>query len=112
MIFGKENAIKQEIIHVGEKLYALRLVVARSGNLSARLDEQTLLVTATGSALGSLSADDIIKINLTSEADIKNPRLTSEFPLHHLIYKSFAWVVIHCHPTLVNAYFSVCPTLD
>jgi len=112
MIFGKENVLRQEIIGIGEKLYALRLVVARSGNLSARLDEQTLLVTATGSALGSLATADIIKIDLASETDIKNPRLTSEFPLHHLIYKSFPHrVVIHCHPTLVNAYFSVCPTL-
>jgi len=44
--------------------------------------------------------------------DIKKERLTSEFPLHSLVYKNFpSKVVIHCHPTLINAYFAVYPDL-
>lgn len=108
MIFGKEKALKNEIINIGKKLYALRLVVARSGNLSVGLDENVILVTASGTSLGNLSHDDIIKVDLTNPEDIKNTRLTSEFPLHSLIYKNFPCkVVIHCHPTLVNAYFAL-----
>jgi L-fuculose-phosphate aldolase len=100
--------MRDEIVSLGKKLYDLRLVVARSGNLSARLDDSHILVTATGTSLGALRGDDIIKVDLSDEADVKNSRLTSEFPLHSLVYKNFpARVVVHCHPTLVNAYFAV-----
>jgi len=106
MIFGKEKALKKEIIKIGGKLYDLRLVAARAGNLSARLDDDNILVTATGTSLGSLNYGDVLKVNLSAE--IKPERLTSEFPLHSLVYKNFpAKVVIHCHPSLTNAYFAV-----
>jgi L-fuculose-phosphate aldolase len=108
MTFGKEKALKNSIINIGKKLYELRLVVARSGNLSCRIDENNILITATGTSLGNLNYGDIIKVDLTNAEDIKNPRLTSEFPLHSLVYRNFPnKVVIHCHPTLVNAYFAV-----
>jgi len=108
MIFNKENKYRDEIIAIGKKLYDLRLVVARSGNLSCRIDENNILVTATGTSLGSLANDDIIKVDLSNPVDIKKERLTSEFPLHSLVYKNFpSKVVIHCHPTLINAYFAV-----
>lgn len=112
MIFSKQKALKNDIINIGKKLYDLRLVVARSGNLSARIDENNILVTATGASLGNLTYADVIKVDLAKDADIKNERLTSEFPLHSLIYKNFPHkVIIHCHPTLINAYFAVCPEL-
>lgn len=112
MIFSKEKSLKDEIINIGKKLYDLRLVVARCGNLSCRVDENNILVTATGASLGELTYEDIIKVDLGSESDLKNPRLTTEFPLHHLVYKNFPnRVIIHCHPTLVNAYFAIYPDL-
>ena len=112
MIFGKEKALRDEVVNIGKKLYELRLVVGRSGNLSARLDENTILITATGSSLGSLSHDDIIKVDLKNEEDLKNKRLTTEFPLHRMVYENSPHKnIIHCHPTLINAYFAVCPEL-
>lgn len=108
MIFTKEKALKDGIIDIGKKLYELRLVVARAGNLSARINENNILVTANGTSLGDLNHEDIIKADLNNEEDAKNPRLTSEFPLHRLIYKNFPnKVIIHCHPTLINAYFAI-----
>ncbi|TAN59725.1 hypothetical protein EPN16_06635 [bacterium] len=112
MIFGKEKALRDEIINIGKKLYDLRLVVGRSGNLSARLDESAILITATGSSLGNLPSDDIIRVDLKNADDLNNKRLTTEFPLHRLAYENFPHkAIIHCHPTLINAYFAVCPEL-
>lgn len=108
MIFNKEKQVKDQIIELGKKLYAIRLVVARSGNLSAKSDDNTVFVTGTGTSLGNLTQDDIYKVDLTNPEDRKNPKLTSEFPLHSLIYDNFKnKVVIHCHPTLINAYFAI-----
>jgi L-fuculose-phosphate aldolase len=103
-----EKAIKEAIINTGKKIYALRLVAAHSGNLSAKLNQDNILITATGTSLGSLKENDIIKVDLKKSQDINKERLSSEFPLHSLIYKNFpAKVVIHCHPPLINGYFAV-----
>lgn len=83
MIFGKEKSLKDGIINIGKKLYDLRLVVSRSGNLSCRIDENNIFVTATGTCLGSLTYDDIIKVDIT--ADTNKERLTSEFPFFLLL---------------------------
>jgi len=96
---------KKEIIDIGRRLYDMRLVVGSSGNLSARLDRDTILVTATGASLGDLRYKDIIKVSLENPRD---KRVTSEFPLHSLIYKNFPHkTIIHCHPVLINGYFAV-----
>jgi len=107
-IMLKERELKRKIIQIGEKLYDLRLVTARAGNISARLDKNNILITATGTALGNLSKADIVKVSLCGLPAQKNKRPSSEFPLHSLIYRHFpARVVIHCHPPLTNAYFAV-----
>jgi ribulose-5-phosphate 4-epimerase/fuculose-1-phosphate aldolase len=108
MIFGQEKKLREEMIDVGKRLYAMRLAVASSGNLSARLDEKNILVTATGAPLGRLYPEFILKVNLNDKAEIKRKRVTSEFPLHSLIYRNSPYTrVLHCHPPLVNAYFAV-----
>ncbi len=108
MILGKERQLKKEIIATGNRLDLLRLVAAHSGNLSARIDDKNILVTATQAALGALKEKDILRVDLTNESDLKNKPVTTEFPLHNLIYKNFPHkAVIHCHPVLINAYFAV-----
>jgi len=108
MISLKENCLKKQIINTGSKLQDLGLVASHSGNLSARLDKDNILITATGTSLGDLRKEDIIRVNLLKEKDTKNSRLSTEFPVHSLIYKNFSIkTIIHCHPPLVNGYFAV-----
>jgi len=106
-MFTKDKDLINELIETGKRLYSLRLSAGRSGNLSARLDEKNILVTATGAALGDLKNEDILKVGLGHE-NLKIKNVTSEFPLHRLIYENSAHkAVIHCHPALVNAYFAI-----
>jgi len=108
----KAKVSKKQIIKIGKKLCRLGLVSGRAGNLSARLDKNNLLITATGCALGDLKYRDILQVSLTNKKSAKNKPVSSEFPLHSLIYQNFASkVVIHCHPPLTNAYFSVYPSI-
>lgn len=112
MSFIQERKLKKEIIETGKRLNSLRLVAGRSGNLSARISDKNILVTATGTALGVLRLKDILKVDLGNESELKSKPVTTEFPLHSLIYKNFAHqAVIHCHPVLVNAYFAVYPDI-
>ena len=108
----KEKTLKDEIIKTGKKLYQVRLFAGRAGNLSARLDKGHILITATGSCLGELKDKDIIKADINGKSTAKNKGVSSEFPLHRLIYKNFpAERIIHCHPPLTNAYFAVYTSL-
>lgn len=108
MIFCKEGKIKKEIIKIGARLYQSGLAVAKSGNLSARLDNENILITATGTSLGNLKYKDIVKVNLQSQEAHGEIKPSSELPLHALVYKNFnARAVIHAHPPLINGYFAV-----
>lgn len=112
MLVNKEKKLKQEIIDIGKKLYDRRLVVSHAGNLSSHIEKNNILITETGSELGQLNYDNIIRVNLDNEQDLKNKRLTTEFLLHRLIYANFPHqAIIHCHPPLINAYFAIYPDI-
>jgi len=107
-----EQDLRLEIIRVGRRLYEAGLAVANSGNLSARLDNEFILITATGTALGQLNEKDIVKVALANSKFEGESKPSSELPLHSLVYKNFpANVVIHCHPPLINGYFAVAKIL-
>ncbi len=107
-----EMELRLKIIKVGKRLYDAGLAVAKSGNISAKLDAQNILITATGTFLGQLSEGDIVKVNLAGNKYEGEIKPSSELPLHSLVYKNFpALVVVHCHPPLINGYFAVAKTL-
>jgi L-fuculose-phosphate aldolase len=109
----KERLLREEIIRVGQRLYRAGLAVAKSGNLSARLDTENILITASGTFLGGLSPEEIVKVNLSTGQCSADKKPSSELPLHSLIYKNFPFqTVIHCHPPLINGYFAVKDKLD
>ncbi len=112
MIFGKEPALKKEIIQTGKRLYHAGLAVAKSGNISGRLDDKHILITATGTSLGNLKSKDIVRVNLDTGKPCGEIQPSSELPLHSLIYKNFpASAVLHCHPPLINGYFAIADSL-
>ncbi len=107
-----EQELRSEIIQVGRRLYSAGLAVAKSGNLSCRIDNENILVTGTGTFLGQLKESGIVRVNLTNGKFEGEARPSSELPLHILVYKNFpAKVVVHCHPPLINGYFAVAKTL-
>ncbi|HNW39499.1 MAG TPA: class II aldolase/adducin family protein [Candidatus Omnitrophota bacterium] len=107
-----DQALRLEIIEVGKRLYAAGLAVAKSGNLSCRIDQENILITGTGTFLGQLKESDIVKVNLASAKFEGELKPSSELPLHSLVYKNFAAkVLVHCHPPLINGYFAVAKAL-
>ena len=102
-----EISLKNEIVGVGKRLYKNGLAVVKSGNISDKLDEDHILITATGTFLGNLSDSDVVKVNIKTLICESKNKPSSELPLHSLVYRnSKANVVVHCHPPLVNGYFA------
>jgi L-fuculose-phosphate aldolase len=99
--------LTRDMIAVGRRLYDTGIALARSGNISARMDDDSILITGTGTYLGKLTDADISCVRLPTQEVTNGPCPSSELPMHALIYRHFPCrVVVHCHPPLTNGYFA------
>jgi L-fuculose-phosphate aldolase len=99
--------LKNKIIEIGKLLWDKGLVTGFNGNISARVDANTLLITATGTCLGFLKQEDIVTINVAGEVIGGIGKASSEKLMHTEIYKNFPQIqaVVHTHPTYTNGFF-------
>lgn len=90
---------KNEIIEIGKLMYNKGYNVSIDGNISVRLSESKLLITATGTRLGFLTHEDIVITDYDGNLIDGKKRATSEKILHTNIYKQRPDVnaVIHAH---------------
>lgn len=100
---------KKEIITIGKLLWDKGLVSGYNGNISVRVDNETLLITATGTCLGYLTDKDIVLINIASGEVIGQGKASTERLMHTEVYKNLPTIkaVIHTHPTYTNGFFLV-----
>ena len=92
------------LIDVGRFLFAQGWVPATSGNLSARLDDGTVLVTVSGYNKGELSPEGLMRVDADGMPLMPNRRPSAETPLHLMVYRRFpdARVVLHTHSPLAT----------
>ncbi|MEO1334706.1 MAG: methylthioribulose 1-phosphate dehydratase [Myxococcota bacterium] len=92
------------LIDVGRFLFSKGWVPATSGNLSVRLDDGTIMVTASGHHKGELSPEGLMQIDLDGRPIFGEGRPSAETPLHLMIYRRFqdARVVLHTHSALAT----------
>jgi L-fuculose-phosphate aldolase len=102
----KQSQLKDEIIRIGKLLWDKGLATGFNGNISARVDENSLLITASGTSLGFLNQEDLVTINLSGEV-VSQGKASSEKLLHTEIYKCFPNVqaIVHTHSTYTNGFF-------
>ncbi|WP_457623907.1 class II aldolase/adducin family protein [Persephonella sp.] len=92
-----EQKIIDEIIFTGSVLYKENLVNSHAGNISVRFGDY-IFITKTGTMLGYLKENDIIKLPLYIETE-KDSEASSELIVHREIYKKTdAKAIIHAHP--------------
>ncbi len=103
---AQAQAIKQEIIEVGRKLWAREYVDGNGGNISYRISHDHVLCTPTMVSKADLTLDDICLVSLDNQRVLGTRAHTSEILLHLEIYKAVptARAVIHCHPPHATAY--------
>ena len=85
---AEETELREHLVTYGNKLTEKRLGQGTWGNLSVRLDSETMLVTPSGIDYALLEAGDMVKVNIhTLKAEGVN-KPTSELELHAEIYKA------------------------
>lgn len=108
---AEEQILRQKLVDYGNKLVETGLVQGTWGNLSIRMNDKYMLVTPSGRDYSSLTAADMVKVNLQTmqhEGDLKP---TSEKGLHAEIYKERPAVqaIVHTHSKFCSV-FAACHT--
>ncbi|MGC1870343.1 MAG: class II aldolase/adducin family protein [Acidobacteriaceae bacterium] len=100
------NALKEEILRVGRKLWERQYVDGNGGNISARVSPHYVLCTPTLCSKGDLCREDLSLVDLDNYQICGDRPQTSEILLHLEIYKAVpaAKAVIHCHPPYATAH--------
>ncbi len=108
------EALKQELVRFGKRLYRLGYMPGTSGNLSVRLDDWRLLATPTGMSKHALRGDDLVVVDLDGRQLDGKRRVTSEIGMHLAIYRERMDVraVIHSHPPIATAFACAGRPLD
>ena len=72
-----------------------------SGNLSARFDDGSILITPTGCAFARVTADDLVHCDASGVPHNPGQRPSVELPLHLAAYRARSDIryVVHTHPT-------------
>ena len=94
-----ESQARKLIIEVGKLLYDRSYVVSSDGNVSIRLDQNTVLATPTMTCKGRMTEDDLALTDMEGKP-LSDKKASSELAMHLLIYKMRPDVgaVCHAHP--------------
>ncbi|WP_029264161.1 MULTISPECIES: class II aldolase/adducin family protein [unclassified Microbacterium] len=102
------ESLIEELSAVGVDIVARGLALASGGNISARIDEDTFVVTGSGTWLDRLTPEDFSVMSLSGEVISGSSSPSSEWKLHQRSYatRSDVNAVVHVHPqhaVLLNA---------
>ncbi len=94
-----KNSLASDLIEFARAVTDHKLTVHTSGNISLKYDEETFLISATGSQLRSLAKDQISQVRISDGKSFQGPPPSIEKNLHQQIYQARSDVnaVLHCH---------------
>ena len=92
--------LEAQLIETGRAMLAHGLAWGTSGNLSARVDSGTMLVSASGTALGAMNPGDFVNVRVADGHWTGTRKPSKEVPMHTGIYQQRpdAQVVLHSSP--------------
>ncbi len=97
------DEIKESIVEAGKRLVESGLISRTWGNISCRIDENTMAITPSGMDYSLITPDDIVEVRLSDCGYSGKRKPSVEKGIHASVYKLYPDVnfVIHTHQ--VNA---------
>lgn len=101
-----EKYLREEMCRVGRLVYERGLISATDGNLSALLDDESILCTPTGLCKGTLEPSDLVVVDFDLNLLKGQKPPSSEIMMHVGAYRSRPDVraVVHAHPPTALAF--------
>lgn len=91
---------KKQIIEYGKRAYNRGFVAANDGNISVKIGNDKLLITASGKSKGFLDLEDILLIDFEGNLIDGKGKVSSEYKMHSMVYQERKDVkgIFHAHP--------------
>ncbi len=100
------EAARTGIVETGRKMLASNLVTGTWGNISCRVEGESLIaVTPSGMEYDTLQTSDIVVLDMDGKVVSGDRRPSTELPMHLHIYKNREDVnaIVHTHSTYATA---------
>jgi L-fuculose-phosphate aldolase len=101
-----ERQHRVEIVQFGKLLHQKGYVAATDGNLTVRLENNTVLATPTGMSKGLMEPEDMVLVDMDGRKIAGRRSVSTEIAMHMLIYRLRPDVrgIVHAHPTTATGY--------
>ena len=103
-----EQVVREQICDVCHKMWQLGWVAANDGNVSVRIDEDTIIATPTGISKSFITPEKLVKLNLKGEIIEAQDgyRPSSEIKMHIRCYEEREDVnaVVRAHPPIATGF--------
>src|SRR5262245_29428999 len=101
-----ERRHREDICRFGRMIHERGYVAATDGNLSVRLDPETVLCTPTAISKGMMEPEDLVVVDMKGKKVAGRRNASSEIAMHLLIYRVRQDVkgVVHAHPPTATGY--------
>lgn len=101
-----ETYVRLQIVNAGKKLAERFFVASNDGNISAKLDDNTILITPTGINKGEVVPDQIVKVDPDGNVLEGHMKVTSEIKMHLAAYRIRPDIkaIVHAHPPAATAF--------
>ncbi len=100
------GSLRRDIVETARRMYEKGYVAANDGNISARIDERTVLITPTRISKGFMKAEDLSVIDMNGKLLSGERKPSSESDFHLKIYRDRPDVksVCHAHPPYATGF--------
>lgn len=100
-----EQQYRKDIIEVGRRLYQKGLLVSTDGNISIRLSQNEILITSSGFCKGTLTADQITKVDMNGNI-LSGLKPARDIKMHLATYRCRpdAKAIVHAHPPMTTGF--------
>lgn len=96
-----ERQIREEIVDIARRCYDRGLIVAGDGNISVRVGSNRIIATPSAVSKGWMKPEMMVVVSDDGKPlEATTYRVSSEFPMHQLIYRMRPDIhaVVHAHP--------------
>jgi L-fuculose-phosphate aldolase len=98
--------LADNLVQVGKRMYDRGYVASNDGNISARIDDETVIITPTGVSKGFMTSDMMVVVNMDGKVVGGCSKPSSEVFMHLQVYKDRPDVnsVCHSHPPYATGF--------
>lgn len=105
----EEKELRQKIVEAGKRLHARFFVASNDGNISARLNDNEILITPTSVNKGDMTPEQLLKVDFQGHVLSGLLKPTSEMKMHLAVFRQRPDVraIVHAHPPAATG-FAAC----